>query len=118
VLWSILNRQRVEAAEEEQWGLYRNATLDMAMVLIADGRFRDAVGRMLEVCYWDLSDSALRGDLLPTIAGITQDVAHLGGVERHELRRMFMVAVHAVVLQRPRAADPHLAWKTIEAAIQ
>lgn len=55
VRWSLLNKQLIEHSSEGNWGLYRNARLDMADILHADGRLEAALLTYLEVCYLDLN---------------------------------------------------------------
>jgi hypothetical protein len=56
VLWSLLNKDRLRHANEQKWGLYRNATLDMGDVLRVESRPKDAARFYLEVCYLDLNN--------------------------------------------------------------
>lgn len=53
--WGLLNRQLLEYAVKYQWGLYRNARLDMALILRKEKKWFDALQTFLEVCYLDLN---------------------------------------------------------------
>lgn len=55
VRWAILNRQRLENASSGHWGLYRNATFEMAEILRKERRFEQALSKYLEVCYLDIN---------------------------------------------------------------
>lgn len=56
VLWSLLNKDRLRYANEQNWGLYRNSTLEMGDVLRVESRPKDAARFYLEVCYLDLNN--------------------------------------------------------------
>jgi len=55
VLWSQLNQDLIEYARQRNWGLFRNAKLDMAEILRKELKHVDALGFYLEVCYLDLN---------------------------------------------------------------
>lgn len=64
VLWSLLNKDRLRHASDQNWGLYRNSTLEMGDVLRVENRPKDAARFYLEVCYLDLNNPTNYG---PTI---------------------------------------------------
>jgi hypothetical protein len=55
IQWAQLNRALPEYANQNQWGLYRNARLSMGDILKRQGRYLEALDTYLEVCYLDLN---------------------------------------------------------------
>jgi len=55
VRWSLLNQELIEHAMKGNWGLFRNAKVEMAEILRREGKHVDALGFYLEVCYLDLN---------------------------------------------------------------
>jgi hypothetical protein len=61
--WRLINEERVLHAKDNNWGLYRNSTFEMAELLRKDERPKDALVHYLEVCYLDLNGPKNIGDL-------------------------------------------------------
>ncbi len=55
VQWMVFNQRIIEYASKRQWGLYRNNTFAMASLLMKEGRNKQTLGTLLEVCYLDLN---------------------------------------------------------------
>lgn len=55
ILWGILNKQQLEYAKINKWGLFRNSRYGMYAILNAEKRFKDALVMALEVCYYDIN---------------------------------------------------------------
>jgi len=55
VRWGLLNQERTEHAGQRDWGLYSNATFEMAELLKKEGKTTRALQFYLEVCYHDLN---------------------------------------------------------------
>lgn len=53
--WAECNKQLLEHATNRNWGFYRNARLDMAELLAAEGKTKEALQAYLEICYLDLN---------------------------------------------------------------
>jgi hypothetical protein len=64
VQWRLLIEDRLTHAKDNNWGLFRNSTFEMAELLRKDGRHRDALVRYLEVCYLDLNGPKNIGDVV------------------------------------------------------
>jgi hypothetical protein len=56
VLWGFLNSEIVKHAKNNDWGLYRNTRFEMAQLLTREGRFKQALAFLFEVCYLDLNE--------------------------------------------------------------
>lgn len=55
VRWAVLNKQLIKHARRKDWGLYRNARLDMAGLLRREDKLETALETLLEVCFIDLN---------------------------------------------------------------
>lgn len=55
IKWGLLNKKLMEHAQNMQFGLYRNARLDMADILRKEHKLKAALNTYLEVCYIDLN---------------------------------------------------------------
>lgn len=55
LVWGHLNEMSLRHAQDHQYGLYRNARLNMARFCAEERRHRDALGLLTEVIYYDLS---------------------------------------------------------------
>ena len=55
VKWSLLNKDLMKHARRQDWGLYRNAKLEMAEILRKKSKLKASLGMYLEVCYLDLN---------------------------------------------------------------
>jgi hypothetical protein len=55
VRWSILGKRRMIYAGKGDWGLYRNATFQMAEVLRREMKLKQALQMYFEVCLYDLN---------------------------------------------------------------
>lgn len=56
--WAFFNEARIQAATLRQFGIYRNITLDMANQLRIEGKHKQAVLMLCEVCFYDLCGAA------------------------------------------------------------
>jgi hypothetical protein len=57
IIWDILNRKQIEYAKQNNWGFFRNARYSMFEILNLKKKFQDALGMVLEVCYYDINGS-------------------------------------------------------------
>lgn len=55
VTWSLLNQDLMGHASQQNWGLFRNAKMEMADILRKEAKLLDALGMYCEVCYLDLN---------------------------------------------------------------
>lgn len=55
ILWGELNRKSMQCFSEQNYGLYRNVRLNMAMFSKEEQRYQDAVMFLSEVAFWDLN---------------------------------------------------------------
>jgi len=55
VTWSLLNQELMEHASQQNWGLFRNAKMQMADILRKESKLPDALGMYFEICYLDLN---------------------------------------------------------------
>jgi len=55
VTWSMLNQELIEHASQQNWGLFRNAKMQMADIYRKESKLEDALGAYFEVCYLDLN---------------------------------------------------------------
>ena len=55
IIWGILNKQQIEYARQNNWGLFRCSRYGMFAILEAEKRFKEALEMLLEVCYYDLN---------------------------------------------------------------
>lgn len=55
VKWRVYNEKTLALASNRQWGLYRNNKLDMVKLLEKEGKQKEALQTLLEICYLDLN---------------------------------------------------------------
>jgi len=55
IIWGILNKQQIEYARQNNWGLFRNSHYGMFAILNAEKRVKEALEMLLEVCYYDIN---------------------------------------------------------------
>jgi DNA-directed RNA polymerase subunit RPC12/RpoP len=55
ITWSLLNQELMVHASQQNWGLFRNAKMQMADILRKESRLVVALGMYFEVCYLDLN---------------------------------------------------------------
>lgn len=55
VQWNLCNKKIIEYAVKKQWGLFRNNKFEMASLLKKEGRDKQALQTLFEVCYLDLN---------------------------------------------------------------
>ena len=58
IAWANLNKESIHHAMNGNFGLYRNARLDMAEFLAKEKRYKDALEMYLEICYLDINGDA------------------------------------------------------------
>lgn len=134
VEWTILNDDILNHAKEANWGLYRNARFSMAEILANEGRHKQSLQFLVEVCYLDLNgpnncggvqdDPQLRrefppfdpkaGDLAPGIIGrvlekMEQTETSLSGLESE-----FMDVANRVQATIKPPLPPAKAWKKVK----
>ena len=56
VKWGVFNKQWMEHAKNNDWGLYRNTRFGMAELLRKEMKLKQALQTYLEVCYLDLNE--------------------------------------------------------------
>lgn len=54
-IWGFFNKRCGEYAMSGDWGLYRNCRFSMNRFLQEEGKYKDALGMLAEVVYYDLS---------------------------------------------------------------
>jgi len=55
VIWKVYNQRLLENSSKKLWGLYRNTKLDMALLLIEEGKYKQALATLFEICFLDLN---------------------------------------------------------------
>jgi hypothetical protein len=111
IQWNLLNEDLLENVKKEQWGLYRNTRLQMAKILSKENRLKDALGIYLDICYLDLNGvtnmpldengNVVYSEYLkpfnsefkflaPGIIEIIKKVVQKLGIEREEIREMYL----------------------------
>ena len=68
VRWGLANLKVVEHANNNDWGLYRNAKHEMAKILEKEERIKESLIIYLEVFYLDINGAMNRGNLSPDLA--------------------------------------------------
>jgi len=58
IAWGLLNQAGIDYATKMQWGLFRNTRLTMAEILNAEGKWKQGLTMLLEVCYYDLNGAS------------------------------------------------------------
>lgn len=137
VEWAILNEDAMTHASQMDWGLYRCVRYSMSRILAKEGKQRQALSFLLEVCFLDLNGpnncggerdpQLLRefppfnpkfGDLAPAVVGDIHDA--MQDTEQN------LAAVEAAFFQMARTVAPSLhlplppdkAWRKLKRAIK
>ncbi|MFZ5768634.1 MAG: hypothetical protein ACOY3F_08060 [Bacillota bacterium] len=100
--WGLYNEARLRAGQEFQMGIHRNITLDMAGQLEVEGKTRQALALLCEVCYYDLNGASNAGGgrrvlfgrpwdldgafLAPAVVGEIRECVRRLGFAREEFR--------------------------------
>jgi len=67
-IWRYLNERSVKHSMDRQYGLYRNCRYSMATFLMREGKYKNALGMLAEVAFYDLA-SYFNDGLPPGIIG-------------------------------------------------
>ena len=68
VRWGLANLKVIEHANNNDWGLYRNAKHEMAKILEKEERIKESLIIYLEVFFLDINGAMNRGNLSPELA--------------------------------------------------
>lgn len=136
VVWSLLNKDRLQHAQTGMWGLYRNDTLDMADALMWTHRDARGLRFYLDVCYLDLnnpSNNGLQDDpellaefpifsidpngLAPVVVELTAASIKLSGESLQEIQNAFMARSTKLQESLRLPLKPDLAWEMISDAV-
>lgn len=132
VLWSLHNRHLIEHARMNNWGLYRNARLGMAELLVAEEKRRQALDTYLEIAYLDAngpnnlggtSDPGLLRQFPPFSAdsafmapGIVAEIDMLAeelGLADTDLRAAFLAVAQRVHGDLKLPVSPEEGWRRL-----
>lgn len=133
VKWRILNKQLLEHASRNDWGLYRNTRLDMGELVEREGRLKDALSTYLEVCYIDINGPENLGgydtdakeyprfdpdspvaEVIPGIVRMAKQISSKLEVNGVELKNLFMQFAGRTHSSLKLPISPEEAWKKIE----
>jgi len=143
VRYHLLNRSSMKHAQEQQWGLFRNAKLEMAEIIRKESDPRNALERYLEVCYLDLNgpsnigvfvdqdgkrtpilhennppwDPKRWGDLAPAVVGRLSKLIEKTETDRDKATEMFLCVATSLEESLQLPLSPQDAWKILAAEL-
>jgi len=129
-IWGILNKQQIEYARQNNWGLFRNSRYGMFAILNAEKRFKEALEMLLEVCYYDINGpnnlSATNGNTLKQFplfdpeSGITAPALISSIKELKEQLNLRWVDIKTIFIERATKVriktmplSPEKAWEIL-----
>ncbi len=141
VRYHLLNRSLTKHAQEQQWGLFRNAKLEMAEILSKESDPRNALEKYLEACYLDLNgpsnigvfldqdekrtpilhennpprDPKIWGDLAPVVVGRLSKLIEKTETDRDKATEMFLCVATLLEESLQLPLSPQDAGKTLAA---
>lgn len=139
IKWKVYNQRIVEYASKRQWGLYRNNKLDMANLLITEGRHKQALITLFEICYLDLNGGNNVGGgmsnedmgrmgiyefdtkmafLAPGIVSMVQDGILTLGLDDDSAKRLFVDTNNQNKPKKNMPLTTDDAWTKLSAQIQ
>lgn len=136
IKWRVYNKKVLSLTTNRQWGLYRNNKLDMAKLLEKEGRQKQALLTLLEICYLDLNGcrniSTINGKpmsiketnelgikdfdasmafLAPGIISMVKDKIAEIKLNINEVKKMFIEINHKTKPLKIMPLNPEEAWR-------
>lgn len=123
VRWSLLQKELLDNKLKSHYGSYRNTLVEMAKLLVREGRLPEALSKYLEVCYLDINgttnvanvgDQAASPKLSPfvpelsrpdpSIIAETRNLIKTLGLSNEEVQKRFLNSAQAqsITLQPPK----------------
>jgi len=139
IKWGIYNDRILKFSSTMEWGLYRNNKLDMAQLLIKEGRLKEGLNFLLEVCYLDLNgpwnvptfygkipsremmkEFGLKefelkvARLAPGVISMVQESINKLGLSNNSTKKLFIEINERVKPLKDMPLTPAKAWKKIQ----
>lgn len=132
--WSLLGKQRLMHAQSGSWGLYRNATFQMAEILRGEMKLKEALRIYLEVCYLDLNGPNNTGGmndlellkefpsfdpnrdsfLAPGVIDLIKRIALKLNLSKDEIRQIFIEHSLRIRQSLRLPFSPEKSWQSLE----
>jgi hypothetical protein len=134
VRWALLNKELPRHAANQDWGLYRNARLEMGDILKKRSMLEPALLTYLEVCYLDLNGpnncgghrdnpellreyppfSRSFAGLAPSVTGYLQAVIEMLGFDSKRVEGLFLAVAQQQQDNLRLPVAPRRAWAAIK----
>lgn len=121
VKWGLFNKELIENARNNNWGLYRNTRLDMGDLLKKEGKYQQTLETYLEICYLDLNGPMNGGntrfdptyptaELAPGIIRYINQLYPKINIELVEVKRIFLKVATTTQQSLKLSISPEEAW--------